>query len=1002
MKELAGKLFLIFFISGVSLYSATIKGQVIDKNTGNPLPGANLVIKEESMGAASDIDGNYQIRNVPEGNFTMEVSYIGYETESFEINIESEDQVLTKIIELEYGGSIQGEDIIVTAQASGELSSINKQISSNTITNIVDESKIRELPDANAAESIGRLPGVSIQRSGGEATKVSIRGLSPKYNTVTVNGVRIPATGAQDRSVDLSLISSNMLDGIEVMKAAMPDQDANSFGGTIDLKLEDAKSEGRFDLSLLGGYSSFQDTYGNYDLNVNFSNRFFNDDLGIVASIHAEKYDRSADKFDGNYEQTESDDPTKGRVIKVSSVGLREELVTRRRYGGSLVLDYKIPNGQIAANTFYNQKENEGTYNIREINANAGRQYWNTEIDENTTSILTNILSLNRDHDWFQYNATLAYTNSKFEAPENYRWRVSQEQGVMTAIPDENTHPDSLPGMVNLNTPKKLAYIWVDKINREEERISTKFNTTLPFDFGNGISGNVKAGVKFRWLDRYNDEEQRGRAGLQYGTSQGGDLTPDNHPLGEIDSLTTGYNLASLIDSLGYIPLSYVGNDFDRDDFLNGRYDLEWVFNRDIMYDLTHAAKKAKKVFDDPETDLNEAGAFRNNAIGSRGDDYNGEEFYKAGYIMSTLNIGNYLTLIPGIRWEGFESKYEGQRYREIISGWQDLEPAGLDTLIEERANQYFLPMVHLQYKPTDWLKIRLARTETISRPDYMHYAPITTIDGFRSTVNSANAQIEPSHAINYDLAVSIYQNKVGLFTIAPFYKEIEDNIIPVNFKLHDDIKEKLPEGLNIPDSWYESNPQVYTNMNNPYDAYYKGVELSWQTNFWYLPSFLKGLVFGANYTYIESSTKYRGYNLVDSDSIKNIIKRPGFEIIEYYKTLKDTLRSGRMLNQPTHVGNITVGYDYKGFSARLTYLFQTDVASYIHSSNPLFDEFTADYSRLDMQIKQKITPKFEIFGNYRNMTRTADRTYRANSTANPSYLEFYGSTIDIGIRYRM
>lgn len=156
------------------------------------------------------------------------------------------------------------------------------------------------------------------------------------------------------------------------------------------------------------------------------------------------------------------------------------------------------------------------------------------------------------------------------------------------------------------------------------------------------------------------------------------------------------------------------------------------------------------------------------------------------------------------------------------------------------------------------------------------------------------------------------------------------------------------------------------------------------------------------NYTYIESSTKYSGFKTVQSDSIKSIIQRPGVDIIEYYKTLKDTIRTGRMLDQPTHVGNITLGYDYEGFSIRLTYLYQSDVSRFIHSINSLFDTFTSDYSRIDMQIKQKITPNLEVYGNYRNISETADRTYRASSTFNPSYLEYYGSTIDIGVRYKL
>ena len=185
-----------------------------------------------------------------------------------------------------------------------------------------------------------------------------------------------------------------------------------------------------------------------------------------------------------------------------------------------------------------------------------------------------------------------------------------------------------------------------------------------------------------------------------------------------------------------------------------------------------------------------------------------------------------------------------GQSFREIISAWQNLDPVELKDLEIERRNEFWLPMVHLQYNPIDWLKVRLARTETISRPNYNYYAPITHINGYDTQVRTANSQIRPSHAINYDLSISVYENKVGLLTVSPFYKIIKDNIIPVSFKLDPDIVNEVPKGLNIPITWYEQRPEVSSFINNPHNATYKGIEFSWTTNFWYLPSILKRIGF--------------------------------------------------------------------------------------------------------------------------------------------------------------
>ncbi|MFO7447538.1 MAG: carboxypeptidase-like regulatory domain-containing protein, partial [Ignavibacteriaceae bacterium] len=204
--------------------TGSIRGKILDQTNGEGLIGANIVVQNSNIGAAADIDGNFYIHNVPAGPQVLIVSYIGFISQTVQVNV-----VEGRTLEVSYELSprvLEGEEVVITGQAQGQLSAINQQFSSNTIANVVSKDRIKELPDVNAAETIGRLPGVSIERSGGEANKISIRGLQPKYNAVTVNGVRIPATGAEDRSVDLSLISSNMLDGITLKKANTPDMDA--------------------------------------------------------------------------------------------------------------------------------------------------------------------------------------------------------------------------------------------------------------------------------------------------------------------------------------------------------------------------------------------------------------------------------------------------------------------------------------------------------------------------------------------------------------------------------------------------------------------------------------------------------------------------------------------------------------------------------------------------------------------------------------------------------
>ena len=222
-----------------ALENGKIKGLVLDRVTGNPLPYANVFLDGTSLGSSTDLKGNFLILDVPPGSYTIKIRYIGYKKLDQPIEL-VDGQYLERQFSLD-PEALEGETVNVTVQAEGQKAAINQQLSSKSIVNVVSSARIQELPDANAAESIGRLPGVSITRVGGEGTKVVIRGVQPKYNVITVDGVRMASSDSDDRSADLSMISSNMLEGIEVFKTLTADQDADVIGGTVNFKMKEAE-----------------------------------------------------------------------------------------------------------------------------------------------------------------------------------------------------------------------------------------------------------------------------------------------------------------------------------------------------------------------------------------------------------------------------------------------------------------------------------------------------------------------------------------------------------------------------------------------------------------------------------------------------------------------------------------------------------------------------------------------------------------------------------------
>ncbi len=251
--------------------SGIVTGRVADASDGSPLWGANVIIVGTLNGTVTDDAGKFRILQVEPGARRISIRYLGYESVEREVNV-GEDQAVEINVALR-PSVLEQKEVVVTGQFKGQQAAINQQLSSNSIVNVVSQDRIRELPDQNAAEAISRLPGISVQRDGGEASKVVVRGLSPKYTNITINGEKIPSTDLEDRSVDLSSISSDMLVGIEVYKSPTADKDGDAVGGTVNFAMKKAPDDPSMDLRFEGGNNSLEKTYSDYKGSLNISNR---------------------------------------------------------------------------------------------------------------------------------------------------------------------------------------------------------------------------------------------------------------------------------------------------------------------------------------------------------------------------------------------------------------------------------------------------------------------------------------------------------------------------------------------------------------------------------------------------------------------------------------------------------------------------------------------------------------------------------------------------------
>ncbi len=382
-----------------------VSGIVSESIDGETLIGVNLLIKGTSLGTSTDEYGEYLIRRIPEGEQILIVSYIGYESTERTINVISGE---TTVINFKLKPqTYEGQEVVVSSQASGQKSAINEQINSRTIKNVVSAEKIRELPDASAATAISRLPGVSLE--GGD--KIVLRGIKASMNSITVNGIQLPSTSMNDRATNLGFISSNMLAGIDVTKAITPDMDANAIGGTVNLRLQEAPENLRFDFLMEGSYNTQDETADNYQIWGSVSNRFLKNKLGVFVQLNTNKSNGGGDYSQAGYTiQNVTDEilPYGEAVYAMNSFVYGDQVSITKQTGGNIILDFKLPNTKIALQNTYAATNNNYTGHLDRLLLAVGERRFDTDRDISSKQLLINALQIETDFDFVKIDLSLS------------------------------------------------------------------------------------------------------------------------------------------------------------------------------------------------------------------------------------------------------------------------------------------------------------------------------------------------------------------------------------------------------------------------------------------------------------------------------------------------------------------------------------------------------------------------------------------------------------------
>ncbi|OCC22916.1 TonB-dependent receptor [Croceicoccus estronivorus] len=790
-------------------FAGEIAGHVSDASHTVALRSAQVRVVELDRVAVADRDGSYRFADVPAGTYTLEVRYVGAETVRKTVDVPATGEIA---VDFALGGA-NAREILVIGQRANQASALSRKREADGVSDVLTRDAVGQFPDQNVAESLRRLPGVNILDDQGEGRFVSVRGLDPELNATSVNGVRLPAPESDVRSVALDVISSDIIESVEVKKSLTPDMDADTIGASIEINTTSAfdRKKDLFTVKVEGSYNDYSGDLtpkGSFD----FSTRL-GDDVGISGGLSYYKRKFEADNI-------EADDWTdEGTGIYAQTVEYRDFDVERERISANLGLDVRASDTtSLYVKGIFSQFDDQEyrrrlTFDLGDFKDDklptidgakatfsSGTERIQVERDIKDRFERQRIRSLvfGGETDTGEWKASYAASWSKSSEvehgsvdPAEFRRRFEDDEDLSVAF-DYSNYKLPMYSVSGADVGKfydpaeyELHDIEYTKLsNSTDEEYALKLDLGREFAFDTGTF-TVQAGGKARWREKmYNKEVE----------------------FWEND----GLSLADVVGSQTYRIT-----------------DIEPVAT------YTGATKAFLGNIGDYE--LNDEDTF----IDSLTDDYRADEDVMAGYLMGRWESSKLL-VVGGVRYEHTDVTLRGN----IVD-----EDALIATpIMYKRSYGDWLPSLNVRFEPTDNLVLRAAGYRSLVRPKLSKLAPRISVNE-DDEYTFGNPFLKPFEAWNFDLSAEYYFSSNGALSGAFFYKDVKNFIV--------DTKLQGPGTFGGIDFLEDSEVPI-----NGGDGKIFGLELSYSQALTMLPAPLDGLLVQANYTYTDAT----GHIPVDKD----------------------------------------------------------------------------------------------------------------------------------------
>jgi len=262
-------LFITYLLTTLSAANYPLRGVVKEKSSGRPLSDVNVILAGTDMGAATDAEGVFLIKAIPQGAYTLQVSAIGFEEVRLAVSVPQSEPLEINLEETFF----QMGSVVVTGTRSGRIHQ-NAPIA----TEVISRHEIDQSGALDLGELLDQRSGVSVSTSVEGGTIVNILGMDSKYVLILVDGQ--PVIGKFNNRNALDQISTAIIDKVEIIKGPSSSlYGSEAMGGVINVITRRKISARPLSLKLRytsgdRSFNPFVRDRGKYDLRLNYFNQW--------------------------------------------------------------------------------------------------------------------------------------------------------------------------------------------------------------------------------------------------------------------------------------------------------------------------------------------------------------------------------------------------------------------------------------------------------------------------------------------------------------------------------------------------------------------------------------------------------------------------------------------------------------------------------------------------------------------------------------------------------